>query len=120
MKFFGICLITNDVVTLAEFYDKILNTKSDINDIHTEIMIEGAFLAIYSRLDAKNVMELQFETGPGQATLQFGVDDVDEEYERLNKLNVEFLTKPTTYEWGSRSMQFKDIDGNIINFVSKA
>ncbi len=48
----------------------------------------------------------------------FRVDDVDKEFDRLKKIIKEFMTIPTTYPWGARSLQFRDPDGNIIDFVT--
>ena len=45
----------------------------------------------------------------------FSVDDVDKEYERLKKLNIEFTELPTTHPWGCRSFAFNDPDGNSID-----
>ena len=52
-----------------------------------------------------------------QATIiGFNIGDVDAEYNRLLPLGVEMLNKPTTHPWGARSVQFRDPDGNILNF----
>ncbi len=48
----------------------------------------------------------------------FNVPDVDAEYKRLLLLGAEMLNEPTTHPWGARSFQFKDPDGNIVNFRS--
>lgn len=37
MNFDGITLITEDVVTLTNLYEKILRTESESGDAHTEI-----------------------------------------------------------------------------------
>ena len=47
--------------------------------------------------------------------LQFMVEDVDEEYERLERIGVEWIKHPTTQPWGSRSVWFRDPDGNAID-----
>ena len=47
MTFSGICLITNDVCRLSEFYQTVLQTTSDCDDnIHQEIHTLGASLAL--------------------------------------------------------------------------
>lgn len=115
----GICLITEDVVELAQFYDQVLQTVSDINPVHTDITTEGASFSIYSRTSAEQDMGLSFQQGPGQFTLVFNVDNVDAEYERLSRLNIPFLNRPTNYGWGARSMQFLDPVGNTISFASR-
>lgn len=50
----------------------------------------------------------------------FEVDNVDDEYERLENLDIkiEFTSEPRTYPWGARAFGFKDPDGNNINFLS--
>jgi hypothetical protein len=51
--------------------------------------------------------------------LMFEVDDVDYEYERLQKLNiVNFISVPTTHPWGCRAMSFKDSDNNKVDFYT--
>ena len=47
---------------------------------------------------------------------RFNVDDVDAEYKRLLSQGAQMLNKPTTHPRGARSFQFKDPDGNILNF----
>ncbi|MDF2589103.1 MAG: hypothetical protein K0S41_2944 [Anaerocolumna sp.] len=117
MLFTGPCIITNQVATVSKFYDMVLGTTSDINDVHTVIETEGAKLIIYSREAAKEDMGLLFGEGPSQIILQFLVDDVDVHYEKLKQLDVHFINPPKTYPWGGRSMQFKDPDGNVVNFA---
>ena len=47
MIFAGICLMTEDVRKLADFYKEILQTASDYDDeIHQEIFTKGASFAI--------------------------------------------------------------------------
>ena len=123
MKFInGICLITEDVPRLAIFYQKVLQAKSDINDVHVDIAVEGGGITIYSKSAAENDMGFDFKKchGAGMVKFSFIVEDVDAEYERLKSLNmdIEFVTFPTTYPWGARSMHFRDLDGNIVCFVN--
>ncbi|MDF2942012.1 MAG: hypothetical protein K0S01_870 [Herbinix sp.] len=119
MRLQEVCLITDDVLALAKFYEKVLRTTSEGNEIHTVIKIEGVSFTIYSRKAAKEDMSLCFNKGETNITLGFHVDDVDAEYVRVKALGVEILTKPTTHPWGSRSMQFKDIDGTVITFACR-
>lgn len=119
----SVCLITEDVQRLAEFYEKVLLVKTEINDIHVNVpWAEGGFV-IYSKNAAENQMGFDFTeyNGTGKTIISFFVDNADDEYERLKSLdmNIEFITTPTTYPWGSRSMHFRDLDGNIIGFISQ-
>ncbi len=56
-------------------------------------------------------------SGYGSFTIGFKVDDIDIEYSKLKKLNVDFIKLPITHSWGCRSFWFKDPDTNIVNFV---
>ena len=56
--------------------------------------------------------------GYGGLTLEFQVEDVDQETARLTSLHVPLVKPPLTYPWGRRSAWFRDPDGNILNFYS--
>jgi predicted enzyme related to lactoylglutathione lyase len=56
--------------------------------------------------------------GASNTILSFNVDDCDTEYKRLLVLGAEIHNEPKTHPWGARSFQFKDPDGNILNFRS--
>jgi uncharacterized glyoxalase superfamily protein PhnB len=47
------------------------------------------------------------------------VDDVDQEFERINQLGVDWVLEPTTQPWGNRSMVFRDPEGNLVNIFSR-
>ncbi|MBP7403104.1 MAG: VOC family protein, partial [Clostridia bacterium] len=47
------------------------------------------------------------------------VADVDAEHERITALGAVIIEPPASYPWGSRSMEFRDPDGNIINFFQR-
>ncbi len=120
----GICLITEDVQRLTEFYQKVLQTNTDINDIHVAITVEGGGITIYSKSAAEKDMGFDFTKyhGTGLTKFTFVVENVDFEYQRLLALNIniDFIIVPTTYPWGARSMHFRDLDGNIVCFMNKA
>lgn len=60
----------------------------------------------------------EFTGNASNTILSFNVDDLDVEYRRLISLGAEMINEPTTHPWGARSFQFKDPDGNILNFRS--
>lgn len=47
----------------------------------------------------------------------FGVDDIDHEYQRLLKEGVEFIRPPEQEHWGGWVATFKDPDGNILQML---
>jgi uncharacterized glyoxalase superfamily protein PhnB len=56
---------------------------------------------------------------PGEVILDFMVGDADAEYRRIGALGVEWVLRPATQPWGSRSMVFKDPEGNLVNVFSR-
>jgi predicted enzyme related to lactoylglutathione lyase len=105
-----VCLLTQNVIRLAEFYKKVLNTTSDSDDeVHQAIKTDGALLTIYNDgcVSAHRNDNL---------ALAFTVDNVDAEYHRLCALGVKIIEPPTTRPWGARNMLFEDPDGNRIAF----
>ena len=111
MVFSGICLMTNDVRKLSDFYRKILLAASDddSDEIHQNIYTDGASLAILKNNKAD-------KTENSNTVIIFTVDNIDKEYERLKKIGIEILDKPTIQPWGAKNMRFKDIDGNFVVF----
>lgn len=118
MRFAGICLITEDVPRLVDFYQRVLGITFDGDAIHAQALIDGAGFAIYARSAANQ--DMRFGLGPvhgtGNVTLMFQVDDVDAAYARLLPFVTSFITRPNTYQWGARAVHFFDPDGNIVDF----
>jgi len=50
--------------------------------------------------------------------LEFRVANVDAEYRRLQGLVKTWVKPPTTQPWGSRSIYFRDPDGNLVDFYT--
>ena len=50
------------------------------------------------------------------AILEFRGGDVDKEYARLHDLVKSWVKGPTTQPWGTRSIYFRDPDGNLVDF----
>jgi predicted enzyme related to lactoylglutathione lyase len=120
-QFTDICIISKDVLSLVKFYETVFDVKAtdDSNEIHAGINIGGLNLTIDS---AKLTENTAFHYVSGKSSdntiIGFNVDDVDAEYKRLLSLGVTILNEATTHPWGARSFQFKDPDGNILNFRS--
>jgi predicted enzyme related to lactoylglutathione lyase len=60
---------------------------------------------------AKTYQEAIYKAG--LPVIVFGVEDIQEEYERLKKAGVVFKKEPTTTEWGIQAI-FDDTCGNWI------
>ena len=115
MEFTDICLITDDVVELTQFYESVFSVRSEGGEVHSVIKIGGLDIAVYARSAAESDMGFNFTgTGTGLFTIGFNVDDVDAEYARIVALGICAVTEPHVWPWGAKSFRFPDIDGNII------
>ncbi|WP_100488474.1 VOC family protein [Sporolactobacillus pectinivorans] len=114
MKLTHSCIITNRVNELCDFYKLVLQIQPQIfGKDYVEFPTDGGILSFFS-FDAQE----KYAAGTTKPAfnksleLEFNVDNVEEEYERVKKLNVEIAKPLTTQEWSNRSFYFKDPDGN--------
>ena len=117
MKFTGICLITEDVLRLADFYQRVLGVSGEGNATHMGFQLEGGELAIFSTQGMEGIAPGSMRgAGSGNFTLSLRVANVDVEYERVKALGADFILHPTTHPWGNRSFWARDPEGNILSF----
>lgn len=120
MRFTDVCFITNDVPHLCAFYEAVFGVKAEGDEIHSGIQLDGLTLVIdhVDIADDNPTFHYIFAGGANNVIIGFNVNNVDSEYQRLLQLGAEILNEPTTHPWGARSFQFRDPDGNILNFRS--
>lgn len=108
MRLGEVCLLTNDVIRMADFYKALLEINNDCNDsIHQTIIAQETMLTIYNDGSEKN------HNGQN-ITLAFTVDDMDKEYEKLTNMGAQIIEAPTVRPWGAVNMNFYDPDRNVI------
>jgi catechol 2,3-dioxygenase-like lactoylglutathione lyase family enzyme len=118
-RFNGICIVTRDVRRLRDFYRDVLQVESEGDDVFTAFSTEGADLSLFTEQGMEQMAPGSMKAaGHGGCTLEFEVEDVDREYERLTKMNIPIVKPPTTQPWGLRSVWFLDPDDNIVNFYA--
>jgi predicted enzyme related to lactoylglutathione lyase len=54
----------------------------------------------------------------GIPVIVFGVEDIQQEYERMKELEVVFIKEPTKTEWETETI-FEDTCGNFIQLMQK-
>lgn len=120
IQFTDVCFITNDVLRLRAFYEAVFGGKAEGDEIHSGLTMGGVtFVFDHVDIAEENPTFRYIKAGnANNVIVGFNVNDVDAEYNRLLPLGAEMLNKPTTHPWGARSFQFKDPDGNILNFRS--
>lgn len=120
MKFVSTRIITADVQRLVGFYEMV--TRVSVvwaNELFAEIPTPAATLAIGSDQTVPLFGAGSAEPAANRsAIVEFIVDDVDAEYERLREQLTEVVTEPTTMPWGNRALLFRDPDGNLVNLFT--
>ncbi|MFF2031069.1 VOC family protein [Arthrobacter sp. NPDC058192] len=120
MNLVSIRIITDDVSALASFYEQVTGGMAvHLNEHFAEVSTPSGTLAIGSTATVGLF-------GPGSARpadnrtaiLEFLVDDVDLEYQKLQGWTTTFVNEPTTMPWGNRSLLFRDPDGNLVNLFT--
>lgn len=115
----GICIITDDVARLRSFYADALEAEAEGDDTFITFHTHGAALSLFSTARMERMAPGSMaQAGAGRYTLEIEVDDVDAEFDRLNRLGCVVVKPPTTQPWGRRSVWVRDPDGNIVNFYS--
>ena len=114
MQLLGFCIKSKNVIAMVNFYKKVLNAEAiGEGDVHYDINLpdgKGGF-TIWDNGEVSDTVNEKIE-------IAFLVDNVDEEYERLLKMNVSMVESPVDNPWGARHMLFCDPDGNQIRFVT--
>ncbi len=115
-------LVTHDVAPLARFYAALVDAVVVPNDYYVEVATPGQRIGL-SRMHYSDVSGRT--CGPpacveaGSVILDFAVDDLDAEHDRVWGLDVDWVMAPTLQPWGRRSMMLRDPEGHLINVFEK-
>jgi catechol 2,3-dioxygenase-like lactoylglutathione lyase family enzyme len=116
------CLVTNDVARLVEFYRQVLRIPpKTASPEYAEFPTGVGVLAIFSADAQEKYIPRSVQPASNRsAILEFRVQDVDKEYARLKSFVKVWVKPPTTQPWGTRSIYFRDPDGNLVDFFALA
>jgi catechol 2,3-dioxygenase-like lactoylglutathione lyase family enzyme len=116
------CLITKDVNRLVQFYEPILALKAKrAGEDYAEFPTGVGVLVIFSEDAQERYIPGSAEAAKNRSVvLEFRVVDVDQEYRRLQSLVKTWVKPPTTQPWGTRSIYFRDPDGNLVDLFAPA
>jgi predicted enzyme related to lactoylglutathione lyase len=116
----SIRIITDDLDRLVDFYEQVTGVSAERPaPVFAELVLPSATLAIG---DSQTVQ--LFGAGSARAAdnhtviIEFQVDDVDAEYQRLTPHVDDWVQEPTTMPWGNRSVLFRDPDNNLVNLYT--
>jgi predicted enzyme related to lactoylglutathione lyase len=115
-RFTGICLVSEDVPKLADFYARLLGVSAEGDETFTSLSVAGAELSIFAASGMEAMAPGSMSgAGRGSFTIEIQVDDVDETFDRVRPVAAGIVKPLTTQPWGRRSVWLRDPDGNIIN-----
>ena len=117
MKITGVCILTDNIQEMKDFYVQAMDVKIDGDDKFVIVLAKGM---VFSLCDF-SIMETMAPgsmdgSGNGRYTLEVKVKNADEQYKKLKDLGIPIVKPPTTQSWGRRSVWCRDPDGNIVNF----
>jgi catechol 2,3-dioxygenase-like lactoylglutathione lyase family enzyme len=119
MDFASIRMITDDLEAVVQFYEQVTGVPAiRPAPVFAELRLPSCTIAFGHAQTAQLFKNAARPADNHTVNIEFQVDDVDKEYERLKTLISEWVLEPTTMPWGNRSMLFRDLDGNLINFFT--
>ena len=119
MDFASVRIITDDLDSMVEFYENVTGVAADRPaPVFAELHYPSCTLALGHTSTAALFNGAAGPAHNQTAILEWVVDDVDAEYERLRPIVTDWEQEPTLMPWGNRSILFRDPDGNLINLFT--
>lgn len=117
IKDLNICFNTSDIAACKEFYVKYFEAKITFDySWYSSIMFEyGERKYFLSFMDPQNGEPLHHGGG---VTLNLQVEDVDQEYKKIQETNVKIASPVQDKPWGDRSFCITDPLGNTLYIYS--
>ena len=108
-------MYVDDIEKCAAFYRDVLGIPIDYAvEGWTQFQSNGAALVLHPRLEHQKA-----QAGDGAVHVTFRVNDLDAEYERLNKHGVKFIAPPATAAFGKHTTLL-DPENNPIDLIEWA
>jgi len=120
VDFASIRVITDDLEQIVQFYEQVTGVPAvRATPVFAELNLPSATLAFgHTQTTQLFGQDSARPADNHSVIIEFLVDDVDREYERLTALVEQWVQKPTTMPWGNRSILFRDPDGNLVNLFT--
>jgi predicted enzyme related to lactoylglutathione lyase len=119
MDLASVRIITDNLDVMVAFYEKVTGTVADRPaPVFAELHFRSCTLAIGHSSTTGLFNHAARPADNHTAILEWVVDDVDAEYQRLQPVVSAWEQKPTLMPWGNRSILFRDPDGNLVNLFT--
>jgi uncharacterized glyoxalase superfamily protein PhnB len=119
MKFASTRLIAADIKSMVGFYEKLTGQSAEWPaPVFAEFVTPAGTLAIGSAETVALFKEGSAEPAANRtAIVEFQVDDVDAEFERLKGAAM-VVQEPKLMPWGNRAAQFRDPEGTLVSLYT--
>jgi catechol 2,3-dioxygenase-like lactoylglutathione lyase family enzyme len=116
----SIRMITDDLERAVRFYEQVTGVAGvRYTPVFAELIFPSSTRAIgHTQTTQLFGADSARPADNHTVVIEFKVDDVDSEYQRLQPIVSEWVQQPTTMPWGNRSILFRDPDGNLVNFFN--
>ena len=119
MDFASVRIITDNLDPMVEFYENVTGATADRPaPVFAEFRYPTCTLALGHTSTAALFNNAARPAHNETAIIEWVVDDVDAEYERLKPIVSKWEQEPTLMPWGNRSILFRDPDGNLVNLFT--
>ena len=119
MDFTSIRMISDDLEPLVSFYEQVTGVPAVWPaPVFAEVHLPSCTIAFGHTQTAQLFNNSARPADNHTVIIEFLVDDVDKEFERLRTLVSEWVQEPTTMPWGNRSILFRDPDDNLVNLFT--
>ena len=110
MDFASIRMITDDLEPVVRFYEQVTAVPAVwLAPVFAEVRLPSCTIAFGQTQTAQLFNNSARPADNHTVIIEFLVDDVDSEYERLKPLVSDWVQEPTTMPWGNRSILFREI-----------
>ncbi len=121
-----IILYVKDQQKSTQFYEQLFRTSADLNVPGMTEFILNDFCKLglmpndgIAKIITPALPHPNLGDGIPRCELYFLVNDVQEEYENLKKLEVKIISEIEPRNWGDTAFYFADLDGHVIAFAEK-
>ncbi len=121
MDLASVRIITDNFETMIDFYEKVTGAQaSRLAPVFAELRFPSCTLALGAASTSALFNDAAVPASNKSVIIEWIVDDVEAEFERLKPIVSRWEQEPTMMPWGNKSILFRDPDGNLVNLFTPA
>jgi catechol 2,3-dioxygenase-like lactoylglutathione lyase family enzyme len=119
MDFASVRIITDDLDKVVGFYEQVTGVSAvRPAPVFASLRLPSANIDFGHAQTAQLFKDAAHPADNQTVIIDFLVEDVDKEYERLKPIVTDWVLEPALMPWGNRSILFRDPDGNLVNLFT--